>query len=60
MTFNCRFCNESLKHVFLDLGKSPLSNSFLKKEMFNKPEQFYPLCVYVCDNNFLERQELNF
>jgi len=53
MTFNCRFCNESLKHIFLDLGKSPLSNSFLKKEMLNQPEQFYPLCVYVCDKCFL-------
>jgi len=53
MTFNCRFCNESLKHIFLDLGKSPLSNSFLKKELLNQPEQFYPLCVYVCDKCFL-------
>jgi len=53
MTFNCRFCNESLKHVFLDLGKSPLANSFLKKEMLNKSEQFFPLCVYVCDKCFL-------
>ena len=53
MTFNCRFCNNPLKHVFVDLGKSPLSNSFLKKEMLNKPEQFYPLCVYVCDKCFL-------
>jgi len=53
MTNFCRFCNELLKHIFLDLGKSPLSNSFLKKEMLNQPEQFYPLCVYVCDKCFL-------
>jgi len=49
----CRFCNKPLKHVFLDLGKSPLANSFLKKEMLNKPEQFFPLCVYVCDKCLL-------
>jgi len=53
MTDYCRFCNEPLKHVFLDLGKSPLANSFLKKEMLNKSEQFFPLCVYVCDKCFL-------
>jgi len=53
MTNYCRFCNESLKHVFLDLGKSPLANSFLKKEMLNKSERFFPLCVYVCDKCFL-------
>jgi len=49
----CRFCNEPLKHVFLDLGKSPLANSFLKKEMLNKSERFFSLCVYVCDKCFL-------
>ncbi len=53
MTNYCRFCNESLKHVFLDLGKSPLANSFLKKEMLNKSERFFSLCVYVCDKCFL-------
>jgi len=53
MTNYCRFCNEPLKHIFLDLGKSPLSNSFLKKEMLNKSERFFSLCVYVCDKCFL-------
>ena len=53
MVFNCRFCDESLKHIFLDLGKSPLSNSFLKEEMLNQSEKFYPLCVYVCEKCLL-------
>ncbi len=53
MTFNCRFCNNPLKHVFVDLGKSPLSNSFLKEEMLNQPESTYPLCAFVCDKCFL-------
>jgi len=53
MVFNCRFCDEPLKHIFLDLGKSPLSNSFLKEEMLNQLEKFYPLCVYVCEKCLL-------
>jgi len=53
MVFNCRFCDEPLKHIFLDLGKSPLSNSFLKEEMLNQSEKFYPLCVNVCEKCLL-------
>lgn len=50
--FSCRFCNKTLKHIFVDLGKSPLSNSFLKENMLTKSEKFYPLCVYVCEKCF--------
>lgn len=53
LTLNCRFCNELLTNIFVDLGMSPLSNAFLKKEMLNKPEKKYPLRVYVCNNCFL-------
>ncbi|MBW2663212.1 MAG: hypothetical protein JRD93_14770, partial [Deltaproteobacteria bacterium] len=28
---NCRFCNNLLTHVFIDLVNSPPSNSFLTK-----------------------------
>src|SRR6185436_10764657 len=42
-----------LEHVFLDLGNSPPSNSFLTKEQLNEPEIFYPLKVYTCHNCFL-------
>ena len=28
---NCRFCDEMLQINFMDLGVSPLSNSFLKE-----------------------------
>ena len=53
LTLNCRFCNEPLTNIFADLGTSPLSNRFLKKEMLDETEKKYPLCVHVCDNCFL-------
>ena len=28
----CRFCRSDLKHTFIDLGVSPLANSFIKEE----------------------------
>ena len=50
---NCRFCNSKLKHVFADLGKSPIANSYLKGNEINKMEPFYPLCAYICSKCFL-------
>jgi SAM-dependent methyltransferase len=50
---SCRFCGAPLSHVFVDLGASPLANSFLEPEDLGKPEPFYPLCVYVCAECFL-------
>lgn len=49
----CRFCGTSLKHSFVDLGMSPISNSFLKHDELNQMEPFYPLHVYVCENCYL-------
>jgi SAM-dependent methyltransferase len=49
----CRFCGASLSHVFVDLGASPLANSYLEPEDLGRAEPFYPLCVYVCDQCFL-------
>ncbi|WP_300599537.1 class I SAM-dependent methyltransferase [Niabella sp.] len=50
---NCRFCKTELNNVFIDLGNSPASNSFLTKEALNEPETFYPLKVYTCPSCFL-------
>jgi len=50
---NCRFCHQPLKQVFLDLGVTPLSNSFLTKEQLPNKEAFYPLKTYICDKCFL-------
>jgi hypothetical protein len=44
----CRFCGAPLSEVFVDLGASPLANSYLEPEDLAKAEAFYPLCVYVC------------
>jgi len=44
----CRFCGAGLSEVFVDLGASPLANSYLEPEDLGRAEAFYPLCVYVC------------
>ena len=49
----CRFCNSNLIHDFLDLGKTPLANSFLTESDLEKSESTFPLHAYVCDNCFL-------
>lgn len=47
---NCRFCQDKLENVFVDLINSPASNSYLTKEELNEPEIFYPLKTFVCDS----------
>ena len=54
---NCRFCNASLKHKFLSLGNSPLSNSFLEEKDLASVELYYPLDVYVCEKCYLVQLE---
>ena len=53
MANSCRFCGKDLKHVFVDLGMSPLANSYLKAEDLQQVEPHYPLCVYICETCFL-------
>jgi SAM-dependent methyltransferase len=45
----CRSCGAALSEVFVDLGSSPLANSYLDAAGLRQAEPFYPLCVYVCD-----------
>jgi len=49
----CRFCSTELQHTFVDLGMSPLCESYVASSDLDKMEAFYPLLVYVCDNCFL-------
>ena len=49
----CRFCGASLARTFVDLGMSPLCESYLISEHLNQMEPFYPLHVYVCESCFL-------
>lgn len=44
----CRSCGATLEHTFVNLGMSPLANSYIKPEQLNRMEPFYPLHVYVC------------
>jgi SAM-dependent methyltransferase len=53
----CRFCGASLHHTFVDLGMSPLCESFLTREQVNQMEPFYPLHAYVCGRCFLVQVE---
>lgn len=56
-TAHCRFCKASLKHTFVDLGMSPLCESFLTADQLNGMEPFYPLHVKVCEECFLVQLE---
>ena len=49
----CRFCGTHLHHLVVDLGKSPLCESFLTADQLNQMEPFYPLQAFVCDKCFL-------
>jgi hypothetical protein len=53
----CRFCNSTLEHTLVDLGMSPLCESFLSSEQLNRMEPFYPLHVYVCQTCYLAQLE---
>jgi len=54
---HCRFCGSELKHTFVDLGMSPLCESYVSADQLNQMEPFYPLHVYVCDQCFLVQLE---
>src|SRR5262245_3765876 len=53
----CRFCNASLRHDFVDLGMSPLCESYVSRERLNRMEPFYPFHAYVCSECFLVQLE---
>ncbi|WP_246282087.1 class I SAM-dependent methyltransferase [Nitrosopumilus ureiphilus] len=54
---NCRFCKNSLKYVFVNLGETPLANSYLTKETMNEVEKKIPLQAFVCEKCFLVQVE---
>ena len=45
----CRFCGASLALTVVDLGMSPLCESFLSAERVEEMEPFYPLHVRACE-----------
>jgi SAM-dependent methyltransferase len=56
-TARCLFCRAPLRHTFVDLGMSPLCESYVTREQLNKMEPFYPLHVKVCEKCFLVQLE---
>jgi hypothetical protein len=44
----CRFCGAGLEVTFVDLGMSPLCESFLRPDQLDQMEPFYPLHVRIC------------
>jgi len=49
----CLFCGTPLRHTLVDLGMSPLCESYLAADQLNQMEPFYPLHVWVCEQCFL-------
>jgi SAM-dependent methyltransferase len=45
----CRFCAAPLRHTFVDLGMSPLCESYVPAERVNAMEPFYPLHAKICE-----------
>ncbi|PSO13856.1 class I SAM-dependent methyltransferase [Bradyrhizobium sp. MOS003] len=45
----CRFCARALDETFVDLGLSPLANSFVSPERADATEPAYPLHARACD-----------
>jgi SAM-dependent methyltransferase len=44
----CRLCATELTETFVDLGMSPLCESYLPAERLDSAETFYPLHVRIC------------
>jgi SAM-dependent methyltransferase len=49
----CRFCGHALQTTFVDLGMSPLCESYLTADQLDQPETFYPLHAFVCERCLL-------
>ena len=52
-TKSCRFCGADLEQTFVDLGMSPLCETYPSADDFERGEVYYPLHVYVCQRCLL-------
>ncbi|WP_239615884.1 class I SAM-dependent methyltransferase [Cohnella mopanensis] len=57
MNVNCRLCGTGLEHLLVDLGSSPLANSFVSLDRLRQMEPTYPLKTFVCSNCYLAQVE---
>jgi SAM-dependent methyltransferase len=53
----CRFCGAGLQRTFIDLGMSPLCETYPSVAELNVGETYYPLHVYVCERCWLVQLE---
>src|SRR5215467_712333 len=53
----CRFCRGPLEHTFVDLGMSPLCESYVPADRVSTMEPFYPLHAKVCGSCLLVQLE---
>lgn len=53
----CRFCGAGLQRTFVDLGMSPLCETYPAHAELNRGEMYYPLHVYVCETCWLVQLE---
>ena len=56
-TTQCRFCGSHLQRTFVDLGMSPLCETYPSATDLNRGEMYYPLHVYVCEECWLVQLE---
>ncbi|WP_329103846.1 class I SAM-dependent methyltransferase [Micromonospora sp. NBC_01699] len=49
----CRLCGTALTETFVDLGMSPLCESYLPEDRLDSAETFYPLHVRICSGCLL-------
>ena len=54
---SCRFCGAPLRRTFVDLGMSPLCESYVPAERLGAMEPFYPLHVRICESCLLVQLE---
>ncbi len=52
-----RFCGAELRRTFVDLGMSPLCETYPSRADLNHGEMYYPLHVYVCEQCWLVQLE---
>lgn len=52
-TQHCRLCGCKTEHTFVDLGMSPLCESFLLPNQLDTMEPYFPLRAVVCGECFL-------
>ncbi|MDW3649642.1 MAG: class I SAM-dependent methyltransferase [Bacteroidia bacterium] len=50
---SCRFCNSTNLSSMVNLGMSPLCESYIYPEKMNSMEPFYPLHTFVCGDCWL-------